>query len=175
MSDDFTIDAEADRFFDESSLPDGDDPVAVVIAGDICAGKSTLRRTEYASGYVVVDAAEIFLGLGGIDKPFPDDLAEPLDDIGLAVARRAILERRDIVTEIVGSDGETPEALSRALKKAGYRTELIVLACDVEECLRRNRRRGDDNVSAYYTEPYHRHWIVMAALEAAFKDAEEDD
>lgn len=53
--------AEIDRYFDDTSLAGIESPGAVIIAGGVATGKTTLRRTEYSTGYVLLDAAEIFL------------------------------------------------------------------------------------------------------------------
>jgi type IV secretory pathway ATPase VirB11/archaellum biosynthesis ATPase len=55
--------AEIDRFFDDSSIATVEPHRAVIIAGGVASGKTTLRRAKYPTGYVVLDAAEIFLGL----------------------------------------------------------------------------------------------------------------
>jgi predicted ATPase len=52
---------QAARFFDDSSLSRGQTPKLVVISGGVCAGKTTVRRSHYSTGFVVVDAADIFL------------------------------------------------------------------------------------------------------------------
>ena len=38
-------------------------PAGVVISGDIAAGKTTLRKREYATGYVLIGAVDIILSL----------------------------------------------------------------------------------------------------------------
>ena len=52
-----------------------------------------------------------------------------------------------------------------ALKSIGYRVEGSVITCDLEEALRRNASRGDDDISAYYAEPFQRAWIIDACAE----------
>jgi hypothetical protein len=34
--------------------------------------------------------------------------------------------------------------------------------CDIDEAWRRNLARGDDNISAWYTQPYHFRWLLAA-------------
>ena len=55
--------AAVDRLVDDSSFPADGQPFAVIISGDVAAGKTTVRRQEYSSGYLLIDAAEIFLSL----------------------------------------------------------------------------------------------------------------
>jgi hypothetical protein len=160
------IDAEVDRLFDESSLPVDEQPAAVIISGGVCAGKTTIRRQKYSTGYVLIDAADIFLSLSrGEFFPFPEAFREPMDLIGGLVALRALSERRNIVTEIVGAEVEPVQQLIDALRSIGYRVRGAVITCDIDEALRRNESRGDDDTSAYYAEPFQRAWIIDACKE----------
>ena len=155
--------AEVDRFFDKSSLTDDGQPVAVVISGDVAAGKTTLRKHKYAKGYVLIDAVDIFLSLcRGEYVDFPGPLEEPMDRIGRLVAARAVSERRNIVTEIVGMEREPTMQLIESLRSAGYLVHGEVVTGDLDEELRRNELRGDDDISSYYAEPYQRAWIIDA-------------
>jgi guanosine-3',5'-bis(diphosphate) 3'-pyrophosphohydrolase len=162
------IDAEVDRFFDDSSLPADGQPVAVIISGGVCAGKTTIRKQKYSTGYVLIDASEIFLNLSrGEYMPFPEALQEPMNLIGGLVAWRALSGRRNIVTEIIGAEVEPVQQLIDALRSIGYSVQGAVITCDVEEALRRNESRGGDDISAYYAEPFQRAWIVEVCAELA--------
>src|SRR5437899_503582 len=98
----FDIASEVDRYFDDSSLRRGVEPRIVILTGGTGAGKTTIRKERFSTGYVLVDAAEIFLSLGrGKYFAFPDGLEQPMEIIGRLVARRAIFERRHIVTELI--------------------------------------------------------------------------
>ncbi|SRR6266446_907757 len=161
----FDIGAEIDRYFDDSSLPNGADPRIVILMGGPAGGKTTIRKQRYSTGYVLVDAAEIFLSLSrGEFFPFPEAFEEPMQIIGGLVAQRAISERRHIVTELIGSEFEPTEALIDAMFAIGYRIDVQAITCDIEEAQRRNLSRGDDCISAYYAEPYQRAWLHDAAV-----------
>jgi len=138
-------------------------PVIVIIMGPICAGKTTLRRQKYASGHVLVDAAQLFIDLGGIELAFPSSLLEPMQAVGAEVARRAVAGRMSIVTEVVGSEFGRVVTLIDALKGAGYKVEVVGLTADLEACMERNANRAQDNISAYYAEPFQTRWLVEAA------------
>ena len=97
---------------------------------------------------------------------FPDALKEPLEFVGTQVTRRALSERRNIVTEVVGHERKPHEELLDHLKTLGYQLVANQLQCDVDEAMRRNENRGD-NISSYYAEPIHRKWIIDACVELA--------
>ena len=62
-----TLDARADE-----------DPVLTLIIGPICSGKTTIRRKKFSHGSVLVDAAQLFIDLGGTDLDFPSSLENPM-------------------------------------------------------------------------------------------------
>ncbi len=137
-------------------------PVFVLIMGPVCAGKTTLRREKYASAHVLVDAAQLFIDLGGIDLDFPSSLERPMVRIGAEVARRAVAGKMNIVTEVVGSEFGRVVALIDAMKGAGYKVELVGLTADLAACIERNASRAQDNISAYYAEPLQTRWLIEA-------------
>lgn len=160
----FDVGAEVDRYFDDSSLSSGAEPRIVILMGGPAVGKTTIRKQRFATGYVLVDAAEVFLSLSRGDYfDFPGPFGELLDVIGPLVARRAITERRHIVTELIGSQFELTKDLIEAMRAIGYRAEMQAIICDIEEAQRRNLSRGNDNISAYYAELYQRRWLTEAA------------
>jgi hypothetical protein len=59
----FDVTAECDRYFEDTSVPSTGDPVAVIFMGGVGAGKTTLRKQQYSKGYVLIDAADIFITL----------------------------------------------------------------------------------------------------------------
>lgn len=156
-----------DRYFDDSSISHGEPPHIVILMGGPASGKTTIRTQGYSTGYVLVDAAEIFLNLSrGEFFPFPAAFEEPMQIIGRFVARRAISERRHIVTELIGADIDPTTALIEAMLAIGYRMDIQPITCDIEEAQRRNLSRGGDNISCYYAEPYQRGWLHEAAIAA---------
>jgi hypothetical protein len=161
----FDIQAEIERFLEPSSLPSGNPPQAVVIAGGTGAGKTRHRREAYGSGYVVLDAAEIFLSLcRGRYLDFPGPLEEPMDFVGYAVARRVFKEHRNFVVEMIGADFDAAKQFMDAMLAAGYKVECVPVICDVNVAWEWNVNRGKDNILAYYCEAYHRRWIMAAAI-----------
>jgi hypothetical protein len=167
----FRIDvaAEINRYFDDSSLSPGARPKVAIITGAPAVGKTTFRQQRYSSGYVLVDAAQIFLNLTpGVVIPFPDAFEPAMELIGRQVVRRAIAERRHIVTEIciVAEPGDSLNELVAAMQEIGYEAVVQMLTCDPETAVQRNLTRGDFNISSYYAQPYHRKWLMEAAAAA---------
>lgn len=155
---------EVDRHFDESSVAATGQPIAVILMGGVATGKTTIRKQRFSSGYVLIDAVEIFLSLSrGAILPFPNGLEESLNAVGTALAKRALSERRNIVTEIIGADSEPTMLLIETLKALDYKVELMAITCELEESMRRNMHRDDDVISAYYAESYQRAWILEAS------------
>ena len=163
----FDVGAEIDRYFDGSSQSNGAEPRIVILMGGVASGKTTIRKERFSSGYVLVDAAEVFLGLSrGEYFDFPGPFEKLLGIAGPLIARRAIDEKRHIVTELIGAEFEPTKTLIEAMRAIGYRVEMQSITCDIEEAQRRNLSRGDDNVSAYYAEHYQRAWLHDEAIAA---------
>jgi len=165
----FDIDQEVERFFDDSSIATTN-PEAVIIMGGVAVGKTTIRKKNYSVGYVLIDAAEIFhrLSHGDSTLDFPDHFQRPLEMIGRMVTLRALSERRNIVTEIVGHKATQTSKLIDVLNKLGYKVKMITVTCDLHEALRRNETRGD-NVSAYYAEQFQYMWIIEVGTKLLVK------
>ncbi len=160
----FDVGADVDRYFDPSSLSNGAQPRIVILLGGVAVGKTTIRKQHFSKGFVLVDAADVFLRLSrGEYFDFPGPFEHLLNRIGTAIARRAISERRHIVTEVIGSDPRPVEALIEDMRAIGYRAEGQALNCDIEEAQRRNMHRDHGSISAYYAEHYQRAWLHQAA------------
>lgn len=157
------IDEELLRIVSQAEPASQSKPVAVVVMGGVAAGKTTLRKKNYGTGYVLIDAADIFLSLSpeqGLD--FPDALLGPMEKIGSAAALKALSENRSVVTEIIGADQHKTTELIDALRSIGYEVKVVGVTCDVDEAFTRNMSRGPDNISAYYAESFQINWIVSA-------------
>jgi chloramphenicol 3-O-phosphotransferase len=157
------FDAEIDSFFDDSSLPENETPRLVIVMGGPASGKTTHRKARYATGYVLVDAAEVFLRLAkGKYLDFPDALEQEMEIVGSRVAARAVNERRHIVTELIGADYDETVKLLEAMRVNGYQICVEGVQCGVEEAQRRNLARGPDNISSFFSEHFQRRWLVEA-------------
>jgi hypothetical protein len=158
-----------DAFFTLGAVAaEGTRPSFVLIAGPVASGKTTHRKKEYAAGYVVVDAAALFLAMApGQVLDFPGVLEQPLDVVGSVLAHLAIEFQRNIVTEIIGMDADTMTRLVDAMTAVGYQTQVVYITCDVEAAWQRNCSRGENDISAYYAEPFNVRWLTTAALAIA--------
>jgi hypothetical protein len=158
------LNAEVESYFDATSESKGKKPVLEIVMGGPAVGKSTLRKKKFSKGYVLVDAADVFIRLSkGQSLDFPDDLEEPMEMVGAMIAHRAVAERRHIVTELIGADYEATVHLIEAMRSIGYEISVNGVNCDVEEAQRRNLARGNDNISCYFAEEYQRRWLMEAA------------
>ena len=156
------IGAEIDgRLHDDAKV--GGQPTLALIMGPVCSGKTKLRREHFGKGYVLIDAAQLFIDLGGIDLDFPSLLKEPMVTIGKEVARRAVMGHMNIVTEIVGATVEPITELIDAMTAAGYRVEVVNVTADLPICIEREKHRTRGNVSAYYAEHYQMNWLLSEA------------
>lgn len=157
------IDAEVKSYFDASSESHGGPPDFAIVMGGPAVGKTTLRKQKFSKGYVLVDAADIFIRLSkGLSLDFPEDLEEPMEIVGTMIAGRAVAERRNIVTELIGADYDATVKLIEAMRSIGYKISVNGVNCDVEEAQRRNLARGDDNISCYFAEEFQRKWLIAA-------------
>lgn len=139
-------------------------PEFVLICGGVASGKTRFRRDKFPSGYVTIDAGEIFLLLSlGEQYNFPSHLEAEMDYIGREAARRAIEGRQNIVTEMIGDSEESIVAVVEAVKAAGYSVNGEFLTCDLDVAMKRNMERGPENISAYLTQQYHEKWLIAAA------------
>ena len=164
----FNIKNEVGRLFDESSKSSLQ-PTAVILMGGIASGKTTLRKQKYSRGYALIDAGDVFLNLSrGEFLPFPGPLESAIEVVGRAATKRALSERRNIVTEIIGADQQPTEQLTSSLATIGYKVEIVLLTCTPEEAAKRNAERNlEESISAHFSEPFQRTWLIDAAAELA--------
>jgi hypothetical protein len=162
-------------------VQDDKKPEFAVIMGGTCSGKTTLRKEKYSNGYVNIDAGEIFLKLcQGKYYDFPSHFEGEMNHLGLALIKRCLKDRHNIVIEIIGLDAKLIEDLAVSVNKFNYSVNLILVKCEQNVALERLEKRNaafleslkgakynsdDDNISAIYCEPYHFSWIKQAALE----------
>ena len=78
--------------------PKNDQPEFIIVMGGACTGKTTFRKSKYSTGYVNIDAGEIFIELSkGEYYDFPSHLEEKMNQIGIEKMRESILKGENIV------------------------------------------------------------------------------
>jgi hypothetical protein len=164
------LNLEVSQVFDQTSIPRDGKPTAVIITGPVATGKSTYRRRYRTQGYVVVDAAEIFLSLCcNRYFDFPSNVfRDEVDWVGSRIAKKAIAEGRHLVCEL-NSLSCTPESLGALLKRfqeRGYAVQFEYITVEPEEGWRRNVNRSNDSISSVYTDKYHWAWLYAALSDA---------
>lgn len=134
-----------------------------LVMGGVCTGKSHFIKENYKSGYTHIDAGDIFMKLSkGKYFDFPSTLEHKMNKIGLELANKAIAEKANIVMEVTGDNEEEVSQLIDELTEVGYEINVQGITCDEETALERNVNRSDDNISAYFTQPYHFKWMSEA-------------
>jgi len=171
-----SLDEAVEASFDDSSRSDGPVPAPprfVLVCGTPASGKTRLRHAKYASGYVSVDAGDIFRRLPDSEEmDFPGEHEWFIDMVGELVARRAIEERRHIVTEVFEANPQKLIGLIDSMKALGYHTELVGVRTDLERSIEWNQSRGPANVSSYYTDRFNVRWLSEAARAQLAPDEE---
>lgn len=142
-------------------------PNLIIIMGGVCSGKTEFRKNKYLGpDFNHIDAGEIFIELSENEYyEFPSHLEDKMNQIGLEKLRVCIFQKKDIVVEIVGENLEAVKELLELAKKIDYKTNVEFLECDIEDALQRNENRDENNISAYYCEPYHLDWFKKASTE----------
>jgi tetratricopeptide (TPR) repeat protein len=157
---------EIEKYLEDSSIRKGGNPSFVIMMGTVGAGKTTIRRKEYAKGYVNLDAGDIFANLAkGEYLDFPGELEIPLEMVGRMLAKEAIRQKRNMVVEVIGDSTEDTEAMAKVMVTAGYEIVPVLVKCEVKEgYLRHTKAVATDpkNISAYFTQDYHKKWILNA-------------
>jgi hypothetical protein len=127
----------------------------------VAVGKSTIRKKNFSKEYVSIDAGDIFINLSkGEYYDFPSHLEAQMDGIGSSLASKAINEKKNIVVELIGLNYDKEfKSLIELMLKIGYSVGVSQVNCDIKEAWKRNLSRGDDNISAAYTDGYHFKWF----------------
>ncbi len=141
-------------------------PTLTIVSGGVCTGKSTHINKKYFRNNHYIDAGELFIGLSsGEYYDFPSVLEDEINEMGLTLFKIAIKNKEDIVIEVIGSDKGIMEQFIELAKSIKYTVKLEHLTCDIETAKNRNNNRGDDSISAYYTESYHLKWFKQAVID----------
>ncbi len=140
-------------------------PKFIILTGPIASGKTTIRREKYSKDYVLVDSGELFdIFKANFSAANSEKLEEYLMVTGIELVKKSINEKKNIVIEISADTkdkGERMISIYDKMTSLGYKSEISVIDCDLEECQRRNEK-GRDNVSSYYSTDETLHYFILA-------------
>jgi hypothetical protein len=119
-------------------------PDFAIVMGGVGTGKTTVRKQNFAAGYVHFEAGEIAQALR---RRFGDNCEkfEPAVSFACDLILREVFEKKlNIVTEMIGEVAEAIKPLVDALAAIGYRVSLNHVDCDVGEAYRRHLRAAQE-------------------------------
>ena len=133
----------------------GNPPKFVMVMGGVGAGKTTVRRQQYADGYVHFDIGEIYQALRksyASDNPKMESYTALAADL---ILKESILEKKNIVIEIIGDSAEALTPVIDKMRETGYDVSVTGITCDPTEAYQRHLKavkEDKDYFSAYYTQ-----------------------
>lgn len=152
--DEFIKVGEASRPFWERGAT-GTPPKLVIFMGGVGSGKTTVRRQQFAEGYVHFDFGEIFNVLKntfGADEPRLESYVSLACDV---ILKECIIEKKNIVIEIIGDNYDAIAPVIERMKGIGYEVSINGITCDVAEAYQRHIKAAQedpDYLSAVHTQ-----------------------
>jgi hypothetical protein len=169
---------EIEKYFLPSPMPSYGQPKFIIFSGCIGSGKTTERRKNFSHGYVTVDACEIFCSLtNGGHGEFGKDYFNEMNVIGFGVLERAVMEKQNIVMEMIGAEVEMLKGFTDAILSFGYKVHFQVVDCEPVEAYERHVNAGMNDpsyISAYHTEPYHMKWVADLLMKLTGRKGNEE-
>jgi hypothetical protein len=130
-------------------------PQFVLITGGTGAGKTTLRREKFSEGYVNFDFAEISKAIEkAVGEKHPRLIEYSFWGCDI-VFKECILEKKNIVVEIIGDNYDQISILINKMKEVGYEVKLNTVTCDIEEAYQRHikaTKEDKDYMSSYFSD-----------------------
>ena len=130
-------------------------PRLVIFMGGIGTGKTTLRRKNFATGYVNFDFGEIYIAL---EKAFGKKHLRITEYTAVAsdiILRESLTKKKNIVIEIIGETEAMISPVIDAMTKEGYKVSIEGLVGDIAECRERHLKATKedlDYISSFYTQ-----------------------
>ncbi len=142
-----------------------EEPELVIIMGPVAGGKSSHIRENYVSaGYVWIDMARIFFDLQSQTGIKLNRRTQLINFIGVVTLDLALLEKRNIVIELVGDELERIDSLLEVMKANGYKTKITMINSANDGCFAGASPKKTEYMSSFYTEPFHLDWFERAAM-----------
>ena len=141
-------------------------PQLSIILGPVGAGKSNYIKNNYSEGYVWIDMARIFFDLQRLSGIRLNRRNEIINFIGVVTMDLALLEKRNIVVEMIGEDLEKIDRVIDLMKSHGYDVKITMVNSVDESCFPAPAQEVysiSENMSSYYTEDFHLDWIEKTA------------
>jgi len=133
----------------------GNPPDFVIFMGGVGTGKTTLRRQNYADGFVHFDFGEIYTALKkivGENNPKLMGYSVLASDL---ILRACIEAKKNIVIEIIGDNEQLITPIIDKMKEIGYNISIQAITADVEESYKRHLQaveKDPDYLSAFHTQ-----------------------
>ena len=143
----------AKSFFE--NIPSSNPPKFVILMGGVGAGKTMIRRAEFSKDYVNLDFGEIDTAVRdsvGKDHPRLIEYSLLASDI---ILKECVLEKKNIVIEIIGDNYDQIAPIITKMKEIGYDVQLRPIISDLEEALKRHLQASKEDknyISSYYTQ-----------------------
>lgn len=130
-------------------------PKFVIFMGGVGVGKTTMRRQDYAIGYVNFEFGEI---LNAIKKEFGEDDPKLSSYAALAsdmILSESLEKRKNIVIEIIGENYDVISPVIDKMKEIGYEVSVQGITCDPAEAYKRHLKAVKEDpeyLSAHFTQ-----------------------
>lgn len=132
-------------------------PSLTVVTGAVCVGKTTYIENEFGlkqtdppgtviDGRILINASQVVHHLEEIPNQYPlKHYASQVDEILKSLLEKALLEKLDIVCELIGTETEKLNQIMKDFKEIGYECRLVQIEeDDLELCLLRNQHRDQN-------------------------------
>lgn len=129
-------------------------PKFVIFMGGVGAGKTTIRKEQYADGYVHFEFAEVYTAVKNTEGANPR-LNEYANLASGLILRESIESKKNIVTEIIGADINAINLIIDKMREKGYQISVQEITADVIESYKRHLKaikEDPEYISAYFTE-----------------------
>ncbi|MCX7877378.1 MAG: ATP-binding protein [Ignavibacteria bacterium] len=136
-----------------------ENPQILIVTGPIASGKTTLIRKYYADNHVWIDAGRIFIDLINSEHLSAANAAELTDLIGMLTLDLAVIEKRNIVIEMLATDESKLNEIINSFTDQAYDVKLIRISSSPEECYRNTLKREADSMSSFFSEDKIYKWI----------------
>lgn len=130
-------------------------PKLVVFMGGVGSGKTTIRKQQFASGYVHFDFGEIYTSIKkniGEDNPKLTSYTALASDM---ILRESIENKKNIVIEIIGEREDLITPVINKMKEIGYDVSINAITVDPVEAYKRHLKAVEedkDYLSAHFTQ-----------------------